>query len=97
HLTPGNPVDGSLLLGPTGSLTGNGVVSGDVINDGIVSPGNSPGIQKVNSFNQAASGTLIIQVYGKSAAGAADGFDQLQVATSATLNGTLQVQLAVGR
>ncbi len=93
HLTPGGGVDGSLVLGSTDEVTGNGTVSGPVVSSGVVSPGNSPGIQQFASYSQTATGTLVVQVYGKGAAGAGDGYDQLQVAGAASLNGTLQVQL----
>ncbi len=96
HLTPGSPVNGALILGSGDTLNGDGAVLGPVTNGGLVKPGNSPGIIQVNSYEQTASGTLEIQIFGTGGAGAANGWDQLQVIGGAVLNGTLEVQTGGG-
>jgi uncharacterized protein with beta-barrel porin domain len=86
-------VDGSISSGqtfvnPGGLLGGNGTIGGDLTNDGIVSPGNSPGTLTVaGDYTQTAGGTLRIEI-----AGTAPGqFDLLSVGGSASLAGTLQL------
>jgi len=65
-------------------LKGSGLINGNVINNGTVAPGNSPGTLTVNgNFTQSASGTLQIEV-------ADNAFDQLIVTGQASLAGTLQ-------
>ncbi len=65
-------------------LKGSGLINGNVINNGTVAPGNSPGTLTVNgNFTQTSSGTLQIEV-------ADSVFDQLFVTGQASLAGTLQ-------
>src|SRR5262249_6307908 len=78
HLTPDQTLQGDLLLSSSDRLTGTGKIYGDVVNDGVVSPGNSPGIQQFTNFTQSADGTLIIEVEGVSAPGVFGGYDQVQ-------------------
>ncbi|WKZ11958.1 MAG: hypothetical protein QY320_12835 [Gammaproteobacteria bacterium] len=84
-------VDGSLLVAGNialdgGTLTGSGTVAGNLLNNGNISPGNSPGILQVNGSYSQAAGTLGIEL-GQLA------HDQLLVSGSATLGGTLDVSL----
>lgn len=107
---PANVAGGSLLVNGTftagGGLTvfqnallgGSGLINGNVFNNGIVSPGNSPGTLTVNGdFTQSSSGSLQIEVASPTV------FDQLVVSGNASLAGTLQVlnyggnQLAYGQ
>jgi outer membrane autotransporter protein len=96
-------VDGSIasvqtLVNPDGLFGGTGFV-GNLVNSGIVSPGDTPGTLHVSGdYTQNASGTLRIEV-----AGTASGqFDVLAVGGHASLGGTLQLirlgafQLQVG-
>ncbi|MBF0177988.1 MAG: hypothetical protein HQL63_14245, partial [Magnetococcales bacterium] len=91
--------DGPLLLDGDVSLTGSGVIRGAVINSGLVSPGNSPGIQTFDAFTQNADGTLHIEIGGYTAGPGPhilDGFDQLQITGAAALGGKLTVSLLDG-
>jgi outer membrane autotransporter protein len=97
-------VDGSIGAGPTsvnagGLLGGHGTIGGNVLNSGVVSPGDSPGTLTVfGNYTQTPGGTLRIEI-----AGTAPGqFDLLAVGGHASLAGTLQLirlgnfQLQVG-
>jgi len=68
-------------------LKGAGTIIGDVINQGTVAPGNSPGTLTIaGNFTQTGAGDLQIEVASMSV------FDQLVVTGTATLGGTLAVQ-----
>ncbi len=71
-----------------GFFQGTGVVNGNVLNSGTVSPGASIGTLTINgNYTQTASGTLRIEV-----AGASPGqYDVLAVNGRANLGGRLQV------
>jgi autotransporter-associated beta strand protein len=72
-------------------LGGNGTITGNLVNNGILSPGFSPGAVNVTgNYNQGSTGTLLIQL----ASGTS--FDQLTISGTATLAGTLQVDLLGG-
>jgi outer membrane autotransporter protein len=84
-------VDGSIasvqtVVNPGAFLAGNGVIRGDVVNNGIVVPGNPLGTLTISgNYTQNASGTLAIGV-----AGLAPGqFSRLAVNHHASLGGTL--------
>jgi len=86
-----------LLLAANDSLSGNGSIQPPVINQGgLVSPGNSPGIQDFGSFTQGTDGTLLIEIAGYGNAGEANGFDLVNVSGHASLGGALQVQMLGG-
>ena len=71
-----------------GTLSGSGIVGGNVINGGLVSPGHSPGTLTVKgNYTQTAAGTLLIEVAGKNAGQ----FDVLAVGGKATLAGTVRI------
>lgn len=77
-----------------GTLSGAGLVSGDVRNGGIVAPGNSPGILFVaGNYTQTSAGTLDIEIGGLTAG---SGYDQLRVFGDALLAGILDVELIGG-
>jgi outer membrane autotransporter protein len=86
-------VDGSIASPNTdvnsgGLLGGVGTIFGNVVNAGIVSPGDSPGTLTINqNYAQLSTGVLRIEVAGLAAAQ----HDLLAVGGSASLNGTLQV------
>ena len=86
-------VDGSIaslqtLVNAGGLLGGHGFLGGSLVNNGIVSPGNSPGTLTVNNnYTQNASGTLRIEVAGL----AQTQHDLLAVNGHVTLGGTLQI------
>ena len=67
-------------------LKGNGVIFGNVINNGTLAPGNSPGTLTINgNFTQSSSGTLEIEVASLT------NFDRLLVSGNASLAGRLNV------
>jgi len=88
--------EGSFTVPTSGTLTGSGHV-GDVVNYGTVSPGNSPGIQYVDTFTQGPTGTLYIEIGGLNPGPGNpilnEGYDQLQVTGPATLDGALEISL----
>lgn len=72
-------------------LGGNGTVGGNLVNNGTVSPGYSPGaITVTGNYTQSATGLLVIEL----ASGTS--FDRLTVNGPATLAGTLQVDVLNG-
>jgi len=87
-------VDGSIASANTfvqasGLLGGHGTINGNLINGGIVSPGNSPGTLTIGgNYTQSPAGALLIQIGG---AGPSQ-HDLLAVGGVATLGGTLQLQ-----
>jgi RHS repeat-associated protein len=77
-----------------GALSGDGSINAGVVNNGQVTPGDSPGILTISgSYTQGAGATLNIEVGGTTAG---TQFDQLDVTGAATLNGTLNVTLING-
>jgi hypothetical protein len=76
-----------------GRLSGSGTVNGDVINLGLVSPGDdgTAGVLTINGgYTQGETGVLLIDLGGLSAGTA---YDQLVVSGTAALGGTLVVDL----
>ena len=65
-------VDGSIasantLVNPGALLGGHGIIGGNLLNSGVVSPGNSPGTLTIRGdYTQNATGTLRIEVAGSS-------------------------------
>lgn len=87
-------VNGSLasevLVGPDGSLEGTGAVNANVLNEGVVAPGNSIGTLAVNgSYSQSAEGVLRLE-----SDFAAGKIDRLEITGDASLAGKLQVSAA---
>lgn len=77
-----------LLLSPAvnvnsgGTLKGTGLIAGNVSNNGLVAPGNSPGVLTIlGNYAQSSNGTLQIETG-----------DLLVVGGTATLGGTLDFQ-----
>ncbi|MEZ6119780.1 MAG: hypothetical protein R3C28_24875 [Pirellulaceae bacterium] len=91
-----NP-DEPIRIDANQSLHGSGTFAGKLINFGQLRPGNSPGIQNVNEFTQASGGSLQIEIGGTTPGPGSenvdDGYDQINVTTSATLDGTLDIDL----
>ncbi|MDP1579859.1 MAG: autotransporter domain-containing protein [Candidatus Didemnitutus sp.] len=78
-------VSAGALLGGSGTITGN------LVNNGTVSPGTSPGtINVTGNFTQSATGSLLIEIASLSS------FDRLAVSGSASLAGALQVNTLGG-
>lgn len=82
-----------LILGPAtingGSLTGSGIIAGDLTNNSFISPGHGAGsISVLGNYTQSAQGTMIIENGG---AGPKQ-YDRLQVHGVASLNGKLDIR-----
>ncbi len=89
----GGSVAGGTLLIQGGLLEGVGTVAANVDNFGVVSPGGdgAVGVLTINgNYTQEASGALDIDI------GSATSFDQLVVTGTASLGGTLNVNLLNG-
>jgi fibronectin-binding autotransporter adhesin len=90
----GGEFTGSLSLPEVGTLTGTGTINGDLLNAGIVAPGNSPGLLTVSGdYTQTFSGVLEVELAGLLAG---IEFDQLDVFGNATLAGLLSVAVDPG-
>ena len=100
--TGSTTVDGGTVLGGTllsiggGTLTGSGTIQATVVNDGVASPGGSPGTLSLGpgeNYQQGASGILQIELGGHSPG---TQYDQLVVGGNASLAGTLELHLING-
>ncbi|NVK17780.1 MAG: LEPR-XLL domain-containing protein [Methylocystaceae bacterium] len=89
--------DNPILIDSSEVLTGSGDVDGTVVNDGYVSPGNSPGVQNIDDYQQTAEGTLVIEIGGTTVGAGAEvidnGYDQINVSGQADFDGTLEIDL----
>jgi autotransporter-associated beta strand protein len=82
---------GTVSVSPGATFGGIGNVSGNFFNNGILSPGFSPGLIAVaGNFGQGPGGTLIMEIASPVS------FDQLVITGTATLDGTLQIDLLGG-
>jgi hypothetical protein len=73
-----------------GTLTGDGLLTGDVVSSGAVSPGLSAGLLTIDGdYMQTTSGVLMIELGGTTT----NDYDRLRVTGSATLAGTLSAGL----
>lgn len=89
-------VDGVLTVAANETLKGSGTLQVGVINEGLISPGYSPGVDNLPSITQLASSTMLIELGGANP-GTGDGFhDQINVSGLASLDGTLEVALLGG-
>jgi T5SS/PEP-CTERM-associated repeat protein len=78
----------TLTVGAIGEMRGDGNIIGNVQNAGVVSPGTSPGALNIDgNYTQTASGELLIELTSASS------YDQLLTTETATLSGTLTVNL----
>jgi len=85
----------SLVLNGASQLSGS-VLNASLTNGGTVFPGASPGALTIaggNNYQQAATGTLVMDLGGKSAG---TQYSQLAVAGTASLAGTLSLRLVNG-
>ena len=88
-------INGGGVVTTAGTYMGTGTFTGAVYNNtgGVVSPGLSPGCTLFGSGYTNGSGTEIIEIGGTTVC---TQYDQLQVVGTATLSGTLDVQLFGG-
>lgn len=82
--------NGPVTVNSGGTLAGSGFITGSVANSGIVAPGASVGTLSIGSLVQDTSGKLQIELASVAS------YDQLNVAGSITLAGTLEVLLSGG-
>ncbi len=90
---PGS-VPGDQLINVDNTITGSGTILFlDLVNNGVISPGNSPGTLTIQgAFTQGATGLLEIELAGTGAGQ----FDILNISGNALLGGGLQVSLLDG-
>jgi len=79
---------GSLTIPELGTLAGDGgTITANLVNEGLLSPGNSPGTTTIEGdYTQESTGTLLIEIAGLDAG---TEYDQLIVEGDANLAGTL--------
>ncbi len=88
HLNSGSSLLANLNVFFGSQLAGNGGIIGNLVNNGLVSPGNSPGAITVSgNYTQSSTGTLRIEIGGTSEAD----YDRLVVGGTAKLDGTLEL------
>jgi len=74
-----------------GMLKGSGVLIGNVVNLGTISPGNSPGTLTITgNFTQGSAGTYNVQIFSL------QDYSRLIISGHASLDGTLHLTLASG-
>jgi T5SS/PEP-CTERM-associated repeat protein len=87
-------IHGALHVYTTGSLAGSGTIDGNLLNQGSVSPGNSPGVLTIDgAYDQSPSGALLIEI-GGTVKGTQ--YDSLDISQNAMLGGSLNVSLVNG-
>ena len=89
HLIENNGLNviGNVYVGQDGALTGNGRIGGNLWNDGIVSPGNSPGTIVVGGdYIQTHTGSYLVEIDAHKV------HDRLLVGGEALLGGNLVVR-----
>ena len=95
HVSAGGQVvvGGVLKVWRTGELRGDGNVAAAVVADGLVNPGESVGLLRIDgTYQQLPGGTLHIEL-----AGTAPGeFGALSISGEGSLDGTLAVDVAAG-
>jgi len=95
QLGDGRVITGAFdLAGGTLAGGGNVEVDGALTNAGLVSPGNSPGILRVDGdYSQTSAGTLLLEIGGLDPVSE---FDVLEITRHASLGGALEVVLIGG-
>lgn len=86
------PADGNFTVAANDILKGSGTLNVAILNNGIVAPGYSPGMQTVESYTQTSSATLQIEIGGLEPG---SGYDQINMG-HADLAGKLEVSLTGG-
>lgn len=90
HLAAANAITNEVRIESGATLTGTGAISGRLVNGGLLSVGNSPGVLQVGgTYLQSSSGTRISEIRR-------DGTDLLDVTGAATLGGTNRIQIQYG-
>ena len=91
-LSVNGSITGAVTVAAAGTLAGNGSV-GSVTNQGVVSPGNSPGILTING-DYSQTGSLTDEIQGTNPV--TPDFDQLIVNGTVTLGGAFNPSLLGG-
>jgi hypothetical protein len=79
---------GGVFINETGRLTGSGIIMGSVVNNGVMSPGDSPGLLQIaGDLFQNPTGRLILEIESP------DQFDQLLIDGQVTFQGVLEILL----
>jgi len=87
HLDDGHVTADTIEL--EGELTGTGTINGDIVNNGTIEPGQSPGTLEIEGdYTQGEDGELVMEV-GGTEAGA---YDPFLVEGDATLEGELVLE-----
>ncbi|WP_139117637.1 LEPR-XLL domain-containing protein [Endozoicomonas atrinae] len=81
-----------LVIDQDQELSGNGSFQGHLINNGVMGPGNSPGIVELDSVTYNAGSELVIEIGGKES----NQFDQVKVDNLAQLGGKLTIKVIDG-
>ena len=92
---PGNTTFNLCSAGLTnsGTLAGNSTITGNLTNEGILAPGNSPGLYTVTgNYSATSTATHNFEIAGTTSTD----YDRLDVTGTATLDGTLTVLLIGG-
>lgn len=79
---------GAVTIGAAGTLTGAGSFTGALQNNGTYAPGNSPTLAVLSVFAQGPTGILEVEIAGLDRG---TGYDALDIAGAASLDGTLAV------
>ncbi len=89
-------VQGGVTVESGGVLKGSGRIEQRVVNTGLTSPGNSPGVLRVDG-DYIEHSRLLIEIDGRAGAGATGGHDQLSVAGKVVINpgSTLELNRSV--
>lgn len=86
--SPATLVSPMVTVGELGTINGEGLIDGNVLNNGLVSPGNSPGVLEISGdFAQNAAGTLLMEI------ASASSYDELHIDGSLFAGGTLDIDL----
>jgi hypothetical protein len=87
----------SLEINSNQMFSGSGTVDGDVVVHGLLSPGNSPGIQNYNDLTLTGVSVTQIEIGGVTAGPGSlvvdNGYDQINASGSVSLDGTLDIDL----
>jgi len=84
-------INGNVVNGPGGVITGGGTINGNVSNDSLINPGNSPGTLVIDgAYTQTADGDLLIEL------APASSYDQLLASAVLVVDDrvTLEVEFA---
>ena len=84
---------GGMTIRSTGQLVGNGTIIANVVNEGDVAPGDSPGtIHIAGNYDQRPGAVLEMQIAGTDS----DSFDHLIVDGNASIQGQEVIQMIDG-